>query len=75
MIGSLIINNILFLMPAKKKKSTKKGKKKEPKPEEEVKPEDMEPEYIDPAKSFPEVEIEVKLATPPVDFLSKSLIK
>jgi hypothetical protein len=59
-------------MPAKKKKSSKKAKKsKEPKPEEEKKPEDEEPEYIDPAKSFPEVEIEVKLATPPVDFLSK----
>ena len=59
-------------MPAKKKKVSKKGKKsKEPKPEEEKKPEDEEPEYIDPAKSFPEVEIEVKLATPPVDFMSK----
>lgn len=58
-------------MPAKKKKSTKKSKKKEPKAEEEKKPEDEEPEYIDPKKSFPEVEIEVKLATPPVDFLSK----
>ena len=59
-------------MPAKKKKSSKKSKKsKEPKPEEEKKPEDEEPEYVDPAKSFPEVEIEVKLATPPVDFMSK----
>lgn len=59
-------------MAPKKKKSAKKSKKsKEPKPEEEKKPEDEEPEYIDPAKSFPEVEIEVKLATPPVDFLSK----
>ena len=60
-------------MAPKKKKSSKKSKKsKEPKPEEEKKPEDEEPEYIDPAKSFPEVEVEVKLATPPVDFLSKS---
>ncbi len=58
-------------MPAKKKKSSKKGKKKEAKPDEEKKEEEEEPEYIDPAKQFPEVEIEVKLATPPVDFLSK----
>lgn len=57
-------------MPAKKKKSSKK-KAKEPKPDEEKKEEEEEPEYIDPAKAFPEVEIEVKLATPPVDFLSK----
>ena len=60
-------------MPAKKKKSSKKGKKKEAKPDEEKKEEEEEPEYIDPAKAFPEVEIEVKLATPPVDFLSKFL--
>ncbi len=60
-------------MPAKKKKSTKKSKKKETNPEEEKKPEEMEPEYIDPAKSFPEVEIHVILATPPVDYLSKYL--
>ena len=66
-------NNLtLIIMAPKKKKSTKKGKKsKEPKVEEEKKPEDEEPEYIDPAKNFPIVEIQIKLATPPVDFLSK----
>ncbi len=60
-------------MPAKKKKSSKKSKKKEAAPGEgeEKKEEELEPEYIDPAKTFPEVEIEVKLATPPIDFLSK----
>ena len=58
-------------MPAKKKKSSKKGKKKVAATEEEKKPEDEEPEYIDPSKAFPEVDIEVKLATPPVDFLSR----
>ena len=57
-------------MPAKKKKSSKKGKKKE-KVEEEKKEEDLEPEYIEPAKQFPVVDIEIKLSTPPVDFLSK----
>ena len=62
-------------MPAKKKKSSKKGKKsKEPKPEEEKKPEDEEPEYIDPAKAFPEVEVQVSLVSPPLGLTGKLLL-
>jgi hypothetical protein len=53
----------------KKKKSSKS--KKEPGAEEEKKPEDEAPEYQDPKLAFPEVEIEIKLTTPPVDELSK----
>ena len=53
----------------KKKKSTKA--KKEPGPEEEKKPEDEAPEYQDPKLAFPEVELEIRLATPPVEELSK----
>ena len=53
----------------KKKKSSKA--KKEPGDEEEKKPEEEAPEYQDPKLAFPEVEIEIKLATPPIDELSK----
>lgn len=59
-------------MPAKKKKASKKSKKsKDPKPEEEKKPEDEEPEYIDPAKAFPEVEVQVSLVSPPLGLSGK----
>ena len=63
-------------MPAKKKKGSKKGSKKskEPKAEEEKKPDEEEPKFIDPLIAFPEVEISVILATPPVDFMSKPFL-
>lgn len=53
----------------KKKKSSKA--KKEGGEEEEKKPEEEAPEYQDPKLAFPEVEIEIKLATPPIEELSK----
>ena len=62
-------------MPPKKKGLKKKLKKKEPKAEEEKKPEEQEPEYIDPIKALATVEIHVILATPPVDYLSKYLLR
>jgi len=56
----------------KKKKSSKA--KKEPGEEEEKKPEEEAPEYQDPKLAFPEVDIEIKLATPPIEELSKNLM-
>lgn len=60
-------------MAPKKKKVKKSKKAKEDNPDgEEKKPEDEAPEYIDPKLAFPEVDIEIKLATPPnIDELSK----
>lgn len=59
---------------AGKKKVKKKAKKaKEGNPDEEQKEENLPPEYIDPKLAFPEVDIEIKLASPPnIDELSKS---
>ena len=53
----------------KKKKSSKA--KKEGGDEEEKKEVEEAPEYQDPKLAFPEVEIEIKLATPPIEELSK----
>lgn len=61
-------------MVVKKKKKggkKKKGSTKEKKPEEEKKTLYEVPEYIDPKIYTPIVELTIKLATPPVDSLSK----
>ena len=60
---------------AGKKKVKKKAKKaKEGNPDEENKEENLAPEYIDPKLAFPEVDIEIKLASPPnIEELSKSI--
>ncbi len=49
----------------KKKKVKKSKKSKDANPDEEAKEENLAPEYIDPKLTFPEVDIEIKLATPP----------
>jgi len=56
-----------------KKGSKKKGTKvkKDKAPEEEKKTIYDIPEYIDPKIYTPQVELTIKLATPPVDSLSK----
>lgn len=59
----------------KKKKGTKKKKgAKEKKPEEEKKTMYEIPEYIDPKVWTPQVELTIKLATPPIEHLSKFYI-
>ena len=59
-------------MAPKKKKVKKSKKDKEPKGDEENKEENLAPEYIDPKLAYPEVDIVVKLTTPPnIDELSK----
>jgi hypothetical protein len=55
----------------KKKKGTKKKSTKEKKPEEEKKTIFEIPEYIDPKIYTPQVQLTIKLATPPNDHLSK----
>ena len=58
-------------MAPKKKKVKKSKKEKDPK-DEENKEENLAPEYIDPKLAYPEVDIVVKLTTPPnIDELSK----
>jgi hypothetical protein len=59
-------------MAPKKKKVKKSKKEKDPKGDEENKEENLAPEYIDPKLAYPEVDIVVKLTTPPnIDELSK----
>ena len=59
-------------MAAKKKVKKKAKKTKDANPDEENKEENLAPEYIDPKLAFPEVDIEIKLATPPnIEELSK----
>lgn len=55
----------------KKKGSKKKKSTKEKKPEEEKKTLFEIPEYIDPKIYTPQVQLTIKLATPPNDHLSK----
>lgn len=54
-----------------KGKGLKKKVKKEKKPEEEKKNLYDIPEYIDPKIYTPEVELTIRLASPPVEHLSK----
>ena len=59
-------------MAGKKKVKKKSKKSKEANPDEENKEENLAPEYIDPKLAYPEVDIEIKLATPPnIEELSK----
>ena len=61
-------------MPGKKKVTKKAKKEKKADGDEEKKDENPAPEYIDPKLAYPEVEIEVRLATPPnIEELSKYL--